>query len=325
MTRPRPSQDWLTRAESAVRRALEAEQQEGCDREVVLALMRRSAELAGTAPQRDRGVPVAATRPSWASPLRGCIRTCGSRAALALACTVIAVVLTAAAHAWTSSPNRDVVLPSLPGPALASPPGEERHDPPRPPATGSASAQPTAAAAREPVRPVLPPAPHRAASARPSSGPRPARPGPTPSPVQGEGANPGAPSASPSGSTPTGGPPTTTAAPPSPPVPPPPPGATPTVRLKHVPGGGLSWRDTLDQGDPAQVPGFGVRPDERIQLECYVFGATEPTTGGVVWYLANNVSRPYTPRGRPNTGWIDAYYVVDGSPPGSPARGVAPC
>lgn len=100
------------------------------------------------------------------------------------------------------------------------------------------------------------------------------------------------------------------------------------MNTSEYPPDGIYFRNRPDWNNTSRVNGWGVFAGDLVQLECWDTGTNVPRRDGgsnTVWYMANNVTRPTAPGPRPNSGWINAHFVNDGTGPNQVAPGVPHC
>lgn len=100
------------------------------------------------------------------------------------------------------------------------------------------------------------------------------------------------------------------------------------MNTDEYPPDGVYFRNSPSWDDTDSVSGLGVYRDEQVQLKCWSRGSNVPRRDGgsnLVWYQAENTSRPTTADDRTNAGWLNAHFVDDGMAPGEVAPDVPPC
>ncbi|MGI5238561.1 GDSL-type esterase/lipase family protein [Dactylosporangium sp. CA-139066] len=88
---------------------------------------------------------------------------------------------------------------------------------------------------------------------------------------------------------------------------------------------GVWFRNSPHTADTDRVTGHGVYAGNQVRLDCYGWGDVVAPYNNSLWYRASNLTRPTTPNGGANTGWLNAHYIDDGQKANVVDTGVPAC
>jgi hypothetical protein len=98
----------------------------------------------------------------------------------------------------------------------------------------------------------------------------------------------------------------------------------PVMNTSETPPDGVFFRNSARTADTDQVIGHGVRQGERVRLNCFAWGEEVGKHHNRLWYQVDNITRPLN-ADVPNSGFLNAHYIDDGTVADQVVEGVAPC
>lgn len=95
------------------------------------------------------------------------------------------------------------------------------------------------------------------------------------------------------------------------------------MNTSEQPPDGVWFRDNPNVSSP-RLNGYGVYAGDRVQLQCFGWGAAIGPYADRLWYRSANLTRPSAP-GRANVGWLNAHFINDGKAANVVDAGVPAC
>lgn len=100
----------------------------------------------------------------------------------------------------------------------------------------------------------------------------------------------------------------------------------PVMNTSEQPPDGVWFRNSGSNADTDRVTGHGVYAGDIVEQQCYIWGDAVGAYANRLWYFVVNVTRPTVPgSGAPNTGYLNAHFINDGTVANQVVAGVPAC